>query len=88
MPDNGADEDNVTNFACDEMFVEQTAGAVDKVVLCLRAYRKFSGLYDALYVSGSVDWQDRAFISHFTLAGVEPTTLTAFMDRFQRVVRR
>jgi len=88
MPDNGADEDNVTNFSCDEMFVEQTAGAVDKVVLCLRAYRKFSGLYDALYVSGSVDWQDRAFISHFTLAGVEPTTLTAFMDRFQRVVRR
>lgn len=88
MPDNGADEDNVTNFACDEMFVEPAPGAVDKVVLCLRAYRKFGGLYDALYVSGSVDWQDRAFISHFTLAGVEPDTLTAFMERFQQVVRR
>ncbi|UCG73040.1 MAG: trypsin-like peptidase domain-containing protein [Chromatiales bacterium] len=88
MPDNGADEDNVTNFACDEMFVEQAPGLVNKVVLCLRAYRKFSGLYDALYVSGSVDWRNRAFISHFTLAGVEPESLTTFMERFQQVVQR
>jgi serine protease Do len=88
IPDNGADEDNVTNYSCEEMFAADTDGMVDKVVLCIRGYRKFNGLYDALYIRGSVDWSDKAFLSHFTLAGVRPETLTAFMERFQQVVRR
>ncbi len=88
MPDNSADEDSVTNYSCDEEFVDDSVGRVDKLVLCVRAYRKYADLYDVLYVRGSVDEADKAFISHFTLAGVERNMLTAFMARFEQVVSR
>ncbi len=88
MPDNSADEDNVTNYACDEEFVKDRTGNIDKLVLCVRAYRKYAGLYDALYIRGSVDESAKAFVSHFTLAGVEREMLALFMERFEQVVNR
>jgi len=87
-PDNRAGEDDVGNFACDESFVEDGAGHKDKVVLCVRAYREYETLYDALYLRGSVDRSDRAFVSHFTLAGMDRDSIRAFLERFQQVVQR
>lgn len=87
-PDNRATKESAGNFACDESFVEDPAGHIDKTALCLRAYRQYAGLYDALYLRGSVDMEDRAFVSHFTLAGVTQDTLAKFLRRFQEVVRR
>lgn len=88
MPDNYGDEDNLTDFSCQEQFVGDDSDHVDKVVVCVRAYRKYAGLYDALYLRGSVDRRREAYISHFTLAGVERDMLAAFLERFQQVARR
>ena len=87
-PDNRATKESAGNFVCDESFVEDPAGHIDKAALCLRAYRQYAGLYDALYLRGSVDMADRAFVSHFTLAGVTQDTIARFLQRFQEVVRR
>ncbi len=90
-PDNMAGEDNVGNFTCGEYFVSDDAddgGNIDKAVLCVRAYRKFEGLYDVFYLRGSIDESRKAFISHFTLAGVERSSVEAFLDRFQQVAHR
>jgi len=87
-PDNVAGEDDVGNFTCDESFVNDEAGNTDKAVVCVRAYRKFEGLYDAFYLRGSIDESRKAFISHFTLAGVERSSVEAFLDRFQQVAHR
>jgi hypothetical protein len=88
IPDNVAREDDVGNYSCEEYFVAGETQRTDKAILCVRAYREYPSLYDALYLRGSVDEYDKAFISHFTLAGVERGRITAFLDRFQAVVRR
>jgi S1-C subfamily serine protease len=87
-PDNAANEEDVGNFACNEFFISDEVEHIDKAVVCVRAYRKYAGLYDALYLRGSVDESEKAFISHFTLSGIERDTLRAFLERFQKVVRR
>jgi hypothetical protein len=88
VPDNHADEDDVGNFVCNEQFVEDDAGHTDKVVLCLRAYKDYPPLYDALYLRGSVDDAGKAFVSHFTLAGIDREGIQAFLERFQQAVHR
>jgi len=87
-PDNRAYEDDVGNYVCDERFVKDNNGGKDKLVFCARAYQKYVGLYDALYLRGSVDQQDKAFISHFTLAGVDQENMDAFLSRFMEVIER
>ncbi|MCF7981013.1 MAG: hypothetical protein K9K86_03440, partial [Pseudomonadales bacterium] len=87
-PDNRANEDDVGNYVCDERFVKAKNGSKDKLVFCARAYQKYTGLYDALYLRGSVDQKDKAFISHFTLAGVDQKNMDAFLNRFMAVVER
>lgn len=87
-PDNRATEVDVGNYQCDEAFIQDAQGAKDKWVMCVRAYKKYPGLYDALYLRGSVDWEDRAFVSHFTLAGVDQKSIEDFMQRFTAEVGR
>lgn len=87
-PDNRAYEDDVGNYVCDEMFVSDEGDGKDKLVFCVRAYQKYAGLYDALYLRGSVDREDRAFVSHFTLAGVDKENMNAFLNRFMEVIER
>jgi len=88
VPDNRAGEDDVGNYACEERFVVDDNDHTDKAVLCLRAYREYPSLYDALYLRGSVDDAKQAFISHFTLAGVERDQVGAFLERFQEIAHR
>jgi hypothetical protein len=87
-PDNYAGEDDVGKFVCEERFVTDDADHTDKAVVCVRAYKEYAGLYDALYVRGSVDEPDKAFTSHFSLAGAGRELIAAFLERFQRVARR
>ena len=55
-------------------------------MLCTRAYRKYPGLYDVMFLGGSIQGpngeSDKAFIRHFTLAGVEQNNIDAFLKRF------
>lgn len=87
-PDNRADEKNVGNFVCEEQFIRDDADNTDKLVLCTRAYKKYAGLFDLLYLRGAVDQSSRAFISHFTLAGVDLGSIEAFLVRFMEEVSR
>lgn len=88
VPDNIAGKDDVSNYSCEEFFVTDDAQHVDKVILCVRAYREYASLYDALYLRGSIDESEKAFISHFTLAGVEREKIASFLERFQQVAGR
>jgi hypothetical protein len=88
VPDNAAGEDDVTEFACEELFVRDASDHVDKAVLCVRSYLEYPELYDALYLRGSVDESEHAFVSHFTLAGMARESIAAFLERFQGVVAR
>ncbi len=81
MPDNRAGKNDVSDFICDEQFVEGAKGD-EKAVLCTRAYRDFPGLFDVVYLGGSIHNNKQAFVRHFTLAGVTRASAQAFLKRF------
>ena len=64
-----AEEEMVTNYDCETGFVEHNR-VQSKVVFCLRAYKKFEGLFDAFMKSSALTRTDEALQSTLTLAGV------------------
>jgi len=85
MPGNRGGEEDVTQFECDNNFVASGTGRRTKVVVCLRAYNDYPDLYDMLFLQGTVDHSDQAFLSHFTLAGVNKPNSLAFARKFMEV---
>ncbi|MBB5211006.1 S1C family serine protease [Microbulbifer hydrolyticus] len=49
---------------------------------CVRRYKEFPDLYDVFYVSLTVDQNNRALVSHFTLSGFTQESATAFTKKF------
>ena len=84
-PGNRATEDDVSEFHCDHDFISSASQRQSKTVLCTRAYKDYRGLYDTVFLQGSVDNSDKAFISHFTLAGVSRENSLRFARRFMEV---
>lgn len=82
IPGNKASEDDVTNFECQEGFTRVASVRQYKTLFCLRAYKDYPDLYDVLFLQGTVDDAERAFISHFTLAGVSKSRSLDFTQRF------
>ena len=82
VPGNKASENDVTNFECQEGFTADESGRQYKTLFCLRAYKDYPELYDALFLQGTVDDARKAFISHFTLAGVSKSSSLDFTKRF------
>lgn len=83
---NRGGKNDVSDFACDNNFVDGSdAGRKTKAVICVRAYKEYPQLYDMLFLQGTVDDGERAFISHFTLAGVSRENGLAFSRKFMEV---
>ncbi|MCO7223697.1 serine protease [Pleionea sp. CnH1-48] len=78
---NVANQEDVTEFECNNNFVTQSKEVV-KVVYCVRAYKQFKGLFDVLYLAMSVSNNNKSLISHYTLAGVEKKFAQSFLQRF------
>lgn len=81
-PGNPAREDDVTNYRCQSDVVINKHKVTSKTSLCLRAYKKYEGLYDVLFVAASLDHKNSGLISHFTLAGVDKVSAIGFSQRF------
>jgi len=84
---NRADKENVTEFEChDDLVKPNNQNINNKSIFCTRAYKKFPDLYDVLYLSASVDKNQQAIISHFTIAGVSQPNALAFTRKFMEAV--
>lgn len=59
---------------------------INKSIFCTRAYKEFPQLYDVLYLSASVDKDQQAIVSHFTIAGVSQDNAMAFTRKFMEAV--
>ncbi|WP_371187212.1 serine protease [Thalassotalea maritima] len=87
-PGNSASKEDVTEFACQHDIVESASVAIrNKAILCVRAYKKYQGLYDIMYLSASVDKTNSAIVGHYTLAGVNKDFAQAFNQRFMEAVK-
>ncbi len=86
-PGNKATKDDVTEFQCQHDIVTPSHQNIkNKAIFCTRAYKDFAGLYDVLYIAGSIDQNNRALVSHFTIAGVQQDTAMAFTKKFMESV--
>lgn len=86
-PSNKATKDDVTEFSCQHDIVKSSHGGIkNKAVFCTRAYKDFSGLYDVLYIAASIDKNEQALLSHFTIAGVQQDSAMAFTKKFMESV--
>lgn len=84
---NRADKDNVTEFQCHNDLVMPNNQAINnKAIFCTRAYKKFPDLFDVLYLGASVDRDNEAIVSHFTIAGISQPNAMAFTRQFMEAV--
>jgi hypothetical protein len=79
---NKASQSDVTNYSCQQDKVTNIHAVTSKTVLCLRAYKEFDQLYDALFIAASLDHKQQGLISHYTLAGVTQASVQLFTQQF------
>jgi len=75
------DEKSVSNYECQESFVDQGALPL-KVTYCLRRYEKLSGLYDGYLSITSLVENQEALQSSLVLAGFSWENMNRFISRF------
>lgn len=86
-PGNVAGKEDVTEYQCqDDVVTTTNNGITNKAVFCTRAYIDFPELYDVLYIAGSIDKDNRALVSHFTVAGVKQDSAMALTKKFMEAV--
>lgn len=86
---NKATKDDVTEFKCQDdttQAANKQMPMISKSVLCTRAYKAFPGLFDVVFIAGSVDKNQQALISHFTLSGVKEDLALRFTQKFMESV--
>lgn len=87
-PGNASHKDYVGNYQCVDKTVNRESNKIKrKISYCTRAYKKFKGLFDILYVGTSIDRNDEAIVEHFTISGVSKKNAQAFLKHFIEVVR-
>ena len=86
-PGNKARKEDVSEYQCHHDIVTPASqGIKNKAIFCTRAYKDFPQLFDVLYLSASIDRDNQALVSHFTIAGTEQSTALAFTKKFMESV--
>lgn len=89
---NRAGKEDVSEYQCHHDLVmpqstKNTPQAINnKSIFCTRAYIDFPGLFDVLYLGATIDKNQQALVSHFTLAGVNQENAMAFTSKFMEAV--
>ncbi|MCW8884009.1 MAG: serine protease [Motiliproteus sp.] len=84
-PGNRVSKENVSNFQChDDFFKTARQGSETryKAHFCARQYKDFPSLYDVFYIAASINQENQALISHFTLSGIERDLAMTFTEKF------
>lgn len=86
-PGNKATKDDVSEYQCHHDIVEPSNQAIKtKSIFCTRSYKTFPQLFDVLYLSASIDKEQQALVSHFTISGIEQPTALAFTRKFMESI--
>ena len=78
-------KEDATNFSCHTDFVALSQHEW-KVSSCLRAYKKYRGLYDASLVVASVDTNDKGLIVRVMAVGISQDKVRALVRKFLEVI--
>jgi S1-C subfamily serine protease len=77
---NNAQEDDVTNFSCENSFVA-AAGTTWKTSLCFRKYKKYPSLIDAYLAAATTGTEKSGHILNISLQGVTAQDALAFSKK-------
>lgn len=84
---NKAGPDHVGDYQCHHDLVTPNHNEMTtKAIFCTRAYKDFPLLFDVMYLSASVDKENKALISYFNLTGVEQSNALLFTQRFMESI--
>jgi len=84
---NNGSEDEVTDFHCDQAIIGNTFETISKGVTCVRAYRKYDGLYDVRYHSLLLEKDNQTLIGRYALQGVTRDTAQDFYKKYMENVK-
>lgn len=76
-----ATRDDVTNFRCTTEFVD-VRGLTVRAAMCLRAYKRFPGLYDLVLRAATLDANTHGVETSLTLAGFSAENARALARRY------
>jgi len=76
---------SATNFSCHTDFVKLSDHDW-KVSSCLRAYKKYRGLYDASITIASVDDNDKALMVRLAAAGLSKENVKRLLQKFMEAI--
>ena len=79
---NNAAADEVSNYHCSQAWVENQSSSLLKGVTCVRAYRKYPGLFDVKFKSLLMGKEAQALVARYMLQGVTQDTANAFYQKF------
>ena len=81
--DNASNFDYSTNYRCESDFIETDADTkgYQRVISCIRAYKKLPGLYDSLLLVQHHE-SDKTFKAHLSLSALEHDQIKALHARF------
>ena len=80
-PTTSGDREHVTAWKCRTATVDAGSGPL-RTVLCVRAYRKLAGLYDAVLKTAPLGRSGSGIVSTLTLAGVTYDNIGALSRRY------
>lgn len=85
-PYENAEEDDVTNFRCDNNFVDVN-GRDMKVLWCARNYKRYPALYDINLSMALVDRQDRGLLVEVVALGLGKQNAIDFIRKFMKEIQ-
>jgi hypothetical protein len=83
----GGTRETMTDFQCQSDFVV-AHDLKRKLILCLRGYRDFAGLYDIVQRQVSIDEHNEALQSTLVLTGVDRELGLRFAERFVSAIAK
>lgn len=81
----GFDRKHHTRYACQDRVVA-LSGTRAKMVMCVRGYKRFEGLYDVVVKIATIGNADRALQSQLSMEGVSFHAATAFAQRYMETI--
>lgn len=79
-------KEDATNYHCEENFIALSQHSW-KVSTCMRAYKKYQGLYDVILMLTTVDQNDRTLLAKAAMSGVSKDNSVRFMKRFMEAIK-
>ncbi len=81
-----SDKESVGNYACRSEFVSHE-GLDSRVVICLRAYKKYSELYDAFFTLMTLVSGDEALHTTLSLSGISSENALRFSQSYLEALK-